>query len=1145
MRSAAGTLTAVPGGLARHMMSLFTRPTHQENKSLEKFISDWTRIYLESSIVYLILRALTVPLWDKSRTSSYDVLADPAHYIVPRPIDQEFQINEANFLSLVVPHGVNNSDGFQTSLSHALDYGVLLSALVVMGGHLLLKVLVGSQDKRGILARYCLSLVAAFEFAFLVVNLSGAWFGMTTNFKLPHWPGSVWPQVMGSTLATAMALGTSSFDLRPLADLENLNQLEILTDWSGLKLLRSMTKGSLDLGGGRIKLLSLALFGALIDWYFLFRKFLLFTRFIVASADSIGRQGIAFKRILFGPLLYIGISLSIAFFYLIHTPSCTMTDTGFEINNGRRLTSEEIKRTLVFTRSFVTEDHHPQTHDPLGHHIRYKRLAIDVYLPYNMVAEFVKDPHHYEGSPTFFSATRYNRRMILRWPFTGLSVWGQSQAHKTVAIWTWPMTRGLLESGLPVIIVDTRGSGSSEGFRAIDLDVPEISDLLRVIKWVRKQWWSDGYVVGGGVSYDGMTSMKIAATDPEALNMTAPLFSPLKPVEDLFVNNGLPCRSFTEDYSGLTKGFERDGTPLKHMWLAPTSFLPIQAKLGFLFSFRTPAPPVGWEGTFSLHERVKNWDMKGLVDRTSYVDDTIQLGDGRKFRVSDAGVSGKDLITLATSPRPTYWAAGQCDHTAPRRTRELYQLLDHKAANHRVVIGPWGHGGRRGCGGMVQLDGTWACGEQALFRDLADFVYSHGETGAGIVNYVAGAGYRPFVSLESPQSLVFKFSSEPASVPMTHPTHLSLNIAHLASVPEGLLYDIKLHLSRRDIYGVAHDLTEILLVMTSRATQFITSLKALSHAMWDIVRHEPSARHPKLPLEVQSSSGHLVMTPVLDPDTPATPLSLSDLSVVPFTPRTGLSSVGSLSRWTIVQHLMRVPIDTAHVIACTLKLRSFLDRARTKIWSQSVLPSTVVFTSHPLEKAFVVDGNPRLQLPLWLSRRQLHRRRVDASFIAVLQQITVDESDRVRTRYLSEGHGLLSLKAPGTWSFRLVHNATSELPAILSDQSELTWRSAPSFQRENLKDLRQIITVDDDSEGALALMQVEFETVSAVLGPGSRLQLIILPEDSTNYPWSHLQKKYAASLGQRVSKLNQWNLLLEKRDGFKSLNTAWLRVPLG
>eukprot|EP01054_Gregarina_sp_Poly1_P005668 Gregarina_sp_Poly_1__5667@NODE_2990_length_1474_cov_5_464819_g1891_i0_p2_GENE_NODE_2990_length_1474_cov_5_464819_g1891_i0NODE_2990_length_1474_cov_5_464819_g1891_i0_p2_ORF_typecomplete_len130_score22_72_NODE_2990_length_1474_cov_5_464819_g1891_i08461235 len=121
---------------------------------------------------------------------------------------------------------------------------------------------------------------------------------------------------------------------------------------------------------------------------------------------------------------------------------------------------------------------------------------------------------------------------------------------------------------------------------------------------------------------------------------------PVNPVEDLFLNNGMTCRSFTDDYSGLTQGFEKNGSPQRHLLNSPTSFVPFQVRLGFLFAFRTSLAPKGWEESYTLRERRENWDMKKLVESTVYVDDKITLKDGRTFQVVDAGISERDILTL-------------------------------------------------------------------------------------------------------------------------------------------------------------------------------------------------------------------------------------------------------------------------------------------------------------------------------------------------------------------------------------------------------------------------------------------------------------------------------------------------------------------
>lgn len=79
-----------------------------------------------------------------------------------------------------------------------------------------------------------------------------------------------------------------------------------------------------------------------------------------------------------------------------------------------------------------------------------------------------------------------------------------------------------------MVVADTRGSGGSGGVRLIDLDVKEIEDLVQIANWIKTQFWSNKKVAMGGVSYDAMTGIKLAAHPQSPVDIVVSLFGPRK-----------------------------------------------------------------------------------------------------------------------------------------------------------------------------------------------------------------------------------------------------------------------------------------------------------------------------------------------------------------------------------------------------------------------------------------------------------------------------------------------------------------------------------------------------------------------------------------------------------------------------------------
>jgi hypothetical protein len=114
------------------------------------------------------------------------------------------------------------------------------------------------------------------------------------------------------------------------------------------------------------------------------------------------------------------------------------------------------------------------------------RIAVDVYLPYNIVHTIVCSfpdlsyKEFYQSKfklstctneallqrerlkiPTYLMITRYNRRITVHWPFTMLSFWGQPSGESTVNLWSWQFVDTLVSNDYALVIADTRGTGTA------------------------------------------------------------------------------------------------------------------------------------------------------------------------------------------------------------------------------------------------------------------------------------------------------------------------------------------------------------------------------------------------------------------------------------------------------------------------------------------------------------------------------------------------------------------------------------------------------------------------------------------------------------------------------------------------------------
>ena len=81
----------------------------------------------------------------------------------------------------------------------------------------------------------------------------------------------------------------------------------------------------------------------------------------------------------------------------------------------------------------------------------------------------------------------------------------------------------LAERGYACILLDIRGTGSSEGSNDMMGSVEEQQDGYDAVEWVAKQDWCDGQVAMTGVSSGAVTSYLVAGLKPPSLKTIVPI----------------------------------------------------------------------------------------------------------------------------------------------------------------------------------------------------------------------------------------------------------------------------------------------------------------------------------------------------------------------------------------------------------------------------------------------------------------------------------------------------------------------------------------------------------------------------------------------------------------------------------------------
>ncbi|OEH79591.1 x-pro dipeptidyl-peptidase domain-containing protein [Cyclospora cayetanensis] len=313
----------------------------------------------------------------------------------------------------------------------------------------------------------------------------------------------------------------------------------------------------------------------------------------------------------------------------------------------------------------------------------------------------------------------------------------------------------LVSNGYAVVVVDTRGSGTdyiglklnskhtaqiakgylepiissarsthlpfraSFGFRSVDLGFEELQDSAQLVKWAKREWFSNGKVGGGGLSYDGMLGLSMAAGG--GVDAVISLFTPMDVLGELVAPGGMMCHSFLNDYTGLTSDFERHGTPWRHMMKSPLHF-PFHVLLGFAFSFGGISGVLGHEAELpnAIRAHHRNWKMTDAVSALRFYDDKVQFTEELEAKATSFGITKEIMRKLAYNNVSVLTVGGFCDSATARGAIRLFSYMQRKApkSHPQLILGNWNHGGRRSCD---PFGGNFSCFETNLYATVLRF----------------------------------------------------------------------------------------------------------------------------------------------------------------------------------------------------------------------------------------------------------------------------------------------------------------------------------------------------------------------------------------------------------------------------------------
>ncbi len=209
-----------------------------------------------------------------------------------------------------------------------------------------------------------------------------------------------------------------------------------------------------------------------------------------------------------------------------------------------------------------------------------------------------------------------------------------------------PTMRWFAARGYATLLVDFRGTGSSDGTQRPPFDADEAEDGVAAVEWAAAQPWSSGSVGMWGHSYGAIMALRTAARRPTHLKAILPIMGALDIERDLVHPGGQPgC--FT---AGASWGLQT----LLNQLLPP------------LEQHTTEAQQLRWQRR--LHES-EPW----LLDL---------------FRHKPADpVWQARAIDVSTVEVPTFCIAGWRDWFCDATIRAYEQVVGPR----RLLVGPWGH----------------------------------------------------------------------------------------------------------------------------------------------------------------------------------------------------------------------------------------------------------------------------------------------------------------------------------------------------------------------------------------------------------------------------------------------------------------------
>jgi putative CocE/NonD family hydrolase len=293
------------------------------------------------------------------------------------------------------------------------------------------------------------------------------------------------------------------------------------------------------------------------------------------------------------------------------------------------------------------------------------KIAVDVYLPDGI------EPG--QKIPTILHQTRYWRAIEYRWL---ISLFKDDRPRGIIGNYA----ERFLQHGYAWVDVDVRGSGASFGTRPVAYSPEEIKDGAEIVDWIIAQPWSNGKVGAMGISYSGGTAEMLLVNQHPAVKAVAPMFSGFDLYSEIAFPGGIHLTWFTETWSQINNRLDHNQLPFGG-WVANL--------------FVRGVRPVDGDTdqhllSLALQEHETNWSPYREASGIIFRDDPPP---SRQAINIDALSTQTFANEIAKSGAAIYSYSGWFD--GGYQLAAIKRYLRHQQPSHRLILGPWDHGGKR------------------------------------------------------------------------------------------------------------------------------------------------------------------------------------------------------------------------------------------------------------------------------------------------------------------------------------------------------------------------------------------------------------------------------------------------------------------